>query len=100
MARNIALAVDATSLLARRLDTEPGASGAMAGCMGVVRLPLTGAATAERSSDLRTRLLAAGTDAPTHVHGGAIWLRLSAAAYNDIEDYQRLADIVVRLLAE
>jgi isopenicillin-N epimerase len=100
MAPNIALAVDATSLLARRLDTEPGASGAMAGCMGVVRLPLTGAATAERSSDLRTRLLAAGTDAPTHVHGGAIWLRLSAAAYNDIEDYQRLADIVVRLLAE
>ena len=31
---------------------------------------------------------------------GAIWLRLSAAAYNDIEDYQRLADIVVKLLAE
>jgi isopenicillin-N epimerase len=100
MARNIALAADATSLLARRLDTEPGTTGAMAGCMGMVRLPLAGAATAERSSDLRARLLAAGTDAPTHVHEGAIWLRLSAAAYNDIEDYQRLADIVVKLLAE
>ena len=100
MARNIALAADATSLLARRLDTEPGTTGAMAGSMGMVRLPLAGAATAERSSDLRARLLAAGTDAPTHVHEGAIWLRLSAAAYNDIEDYQRLADIVVKLLAE
>lgn len=100
MARNIALAADATSLLVRRLDTEPGTTGAMAGCMGMVRLPLAGAATVERSSDLRARLLGAGTDAPTHVHEGAIWLRLSAAAYNDIEDYQRLADIVVKLLAE
>jgi isopenicillin-N epimerase len=80
MARNIALAAEATSLLARRLNTEPGVTGRMAGCMGVVRLPLAGAATAERSADLRARLLAAGTDAPTHVQAGAIWLRLSAAA--------------------
>ena len=72
----------------------------MAGCMGVVRLPLDGAATAERSADLRARLLAAGTDAPTHVKAGAIWLRLSAAAYNDIEDYERLAEIVARVLRE
>jgi isopenicillin-N epimerase len=100
MARNIALASDATSLLARRLNTEPGATGAMAGCMGVVRLPLAGAASAERSADLRERLLAAGTDAPTHVQAGAIWLRLSAAAYNDIEDYERLAEIVARVLRE
>ncbi|HEY2618359.1 MAG TPA: aminotransferase class V-fold PLP-dependent enzyme [Acetobacteraceae bacterium] len=100
MARNIALAADATSLLARRLNTEPGATGAMAGCMGVVRLPLAGAATTERSADLRARLLAAGTDAPTHVQAGAIWLRLSAAAYNDIEDFERLAEIVARVLRE
>jgi isopenicillin-N epimerase len=100
MARNIALAAHATSLLARRLNTEPGATGAMAGCMGVVRLPLAGTATAERSVELRARLLAAGTDAPTHVQAGAIWLRLSAAAYNDIEDYERLAEIVARVLRE
>jgi isopenicillin-N epimerase len=98
MARNIALAAEATSLLARRLNTESGANGAMAGCMGVVRLPLAGAATAERSADLRARLLAAGTDAPTHVQADAIWLRLSAAAYNDTEDYERLAEIVARVL--
>ena len=99
MARNIALAADATSLLARRLNTDPSATGAMAGCMGVVRLPLSGTVTAERSTDLRARLLAAGTDAPTHVQAGAIWLRLSAAAYNDIEDYQRLAEIVARVVS-
>jgi isopenicillin-N epimerase len=100
MARNIALAAEATSLLARRLNTEPGATGAQAGSMGVVRLPLSGDATADRSAALRARLLEAGTDAPTHVLAGAIWLRISAAAYNDIEDYERLAEIVARVLRE
>jgi isopenicillin-N epimerase len=100
MARNIALAGEATSLLARRLNTEPGATGALAGAMGMVRLPLTGPATPERSGDLRARLLAAGTDAPTHVQADAIWLRISAAAYNDIEDYERLAEVVARVVRE
>ncbi len=100
MARNIALAAEATSLLARRLNTEPGATGAMAGSMGVVRLPLTGAATAELSTEVRARLLAAGTDAPSHVQSGAVWLRISAAAYNDIEDYERLAEIVARVVRD
>jgi isopenicillin-N epimerase len=100
MARNIALAAEATSLLARRLNTEPGATGAMAGSMGMVKLPLSGPASPERSMALRARLLAAGTDAPTHVQAGAIWLRLSAAAYNDIEDYERLAEIVARVVRD
>jgi isopenicillin-N epimerase len=100
MARNIALAAEATSLLARRLNTEAGATGELAGSMGMVRLPLTGPVSAERSLALRAQLLAAGTDAPTHVVAGAIWLRLSAAAYNDIQDYARLADIVARVIRE
>ena len=98
MARNITLAAEATALLSRRLNTEPGAIGALAGSMGVVRLPLSGEASPERSAALRASLLAAGTDAPTHVQAGAIWLRLSAAAYNDIEDYEQLAEIVARAL--
>jgi isopenicillin-N epimerase len=100
MARNIALAGEATSLLARRLNTEPGAIGGLTGSMGVVRLPLAGSATPERSADLRARLLAAGTDAPTHILADAIWLRISAAAYNDIEDYVRLADIIACVVRE
>jgi isopenicillin-N epimerase len=100
MARNVALAGEATSLLARRLNTEPGVTGALTGSMGVVRLPLTGSATPELSADLRARLLAAGTDAPTHILSGAIWLRISAAAYNDIEDYERLAELVARVVRE
>jgi len=100
MARNVALAAEATALLARRLNTEPGATGALAGSMGVVRLPLSGGATAERSAELRARLLEAGTDAPTHILADAIWLRLSAHAYNDIEDYERLAEIVARVVRD
>ena len=98
MARNMALAAEATSLLAGRLNTEPGAISELAGAMGMVRLPLTGQASAERSLALRAQLLAAGTDAPTHVLAGAIWLRISAAAYNDIEDYARLGDIVASVI--
>lgn len=100
MARNIVLAAEATALLARRLNTEVGASGAVAGSMGMVRLPLQGAATADDSQVLRARLLAAGTDAPTHLHDGAIWLRISAAAYNELEDYERLGEIVAGVLRD
>lgn len=98
MTRNIELAAEATVILSRRLNTEPGAGDDLTGSMGVVRLPLAGSATTERSSELRARLLEAGTDAPTHVQAGAIWLRISAAVYNDIEDYERLAEIVARVI--
>ncbi len=64
----------------------------------MIRLPLTSDATAELSAEIRARLLEAGTDAPTHVQANAIWLRISAAAYNDLEDYERLGDIVARML--
>ncbi|HLJ05443.1 MAG TPA: hypothetical protein VKT26_04190, partial [Acetobacteraceae bacterium] len=70
------------------------------GSMGIVRLPIPGDATAEDAQALRTRLLAAGTDAPTHLHADAIWLRISAAAYNELEDYERLGEIVARVLRD
>jgi isopenicillin-N epimerase len=100
MARNSTLAAEATAFLVRRLNTESGCDGELAGSMGVVRLPLAGAATPELSAEVRARLLQAGTDAPTHVLAGAIWLRISAAAYNDIEDYERLGEIVARVLRD
>ena len=98
MARNVALAAEAVALLSRRLNTEPGAVGALAGSMGMVRLPIAGKASAEQSGEVRRRLLDAGTDPPTHVMAGAIWLRISAAAYNDIEDYERLGEVVAGVL--
>jgi isopenicillin-N epimerase len=65
-----------------------------------VRLKLSGPATAERAVALRGRLLDAGTDVPLHAHSGAIWLRLSAQAYNELSDYERLADIVAALVKD
>ncbi len=38
------------------------------------------------------------TDAPVHALNGALWLRVSAFAYNRMDDYERLADIVVNTL--
>lgn len=99
-ARNATLAAEATALLARRLNTDVGATGGFAGAMGVVRLPVSGPATPERASAIRERLLDARTDAPAHALEGALWLRLSAAAYNERADYERLADTVEVALRE
>jgi isopenicillin-N epimerase len=94
--RNIELAAEAASLVARRLNTET-LDTECAAAMRLVRLPL-GAGT--DWAPVRGKLLAAGTDAPVHAIGGALWLRLSAFAYNELEDYARLADIVARVLRE
>jgi isopenicillin-N epimerase len=93
-ARNVALAAEATAMLADRLGTEIGATGGLAGAMGVVRVPTTAPATAEWAQRLRQKLLDARTDAPVHALDGAIWLRISAHAYNEMTDYEALADIV------
>lgn len=97
-ARNIALAAEAAGLVARRLHTETGGSTEMAGAMGIVRLPVPGEATAERAVAVRRHLLDAGTDAPVHAISGSLWLRISAFAYNELEDYQRLAALLPRVL--
>jgi isopenicillin-N epimerase len=43
-------------------------------------------------------LLEARTDAPVHALDGALWLRISAHAYNDLADYEALADTVAALI--
>jgi isopenicillin-N epimerase len=97
-ARNAALAAEGARLLADRLGTEVGTTGALAGAMGVVRVPLAAPPTADWAQRLRQRLLDARTDAPVHALDGAIWLRISAHAYNDLADYAALATIVGELV--
>ena len=97
-ARNVALAAEGARLLADRLGTEVGTTGALAGAMGVVRVPVAAPPTADWAQRLRQRLLAARTDAPVHALDGAIWLRISAHAYNDLADYAALATIVGELV--
>jgi isopenicillin-N epimerase len=62
--------------------------------MGVVRVPIAGPATPERAAELRQRLLDRRADAPLHFVDGGIWLRISAYAYNEIDDYERLAELI------
>ena len=97
-ARNSALARSATELLVDRLGTEAGARPEMMAAMGLVRLPARGPATLAEAAAMRERLFAAGTDAPVNLLAGGLWLRISAQAYNDIGDYERLADLLPAVL--
>ncbi|MBM3601306.1 MAG: aminotransferase class V-fold PLP-dependent enzyme [Alphaproteobacteria bacterium] len=98
-ARNAALAGAAAQMLASRLGTEIGATGALHAAMALVRLPVGDPATAERAQELRGRLLDEfDCDAPIHPLADGIWLRLSAQAYNDMADFERLGDVLTRLV--
>jgi len=96
-ARNIALAATGAGIVASSLGTDTGASGPFAGAMATVRLPVADA-THARALAIRSALMAAGTDAPVHALDGALWLRLSAFAYNREADYQRLAQLARQVL--
>lgn len=93
MARNAALAAAAATRLAARFGTETGAGNRTAAAMAMVRLPREAPAAA-----LRARLLAAGTDVPVMTHNEQQWMRLSAQAYNEMPDYDRVADLVEQVL--
>ena len=97
-ARNAALAWQGAEIVARRLGTEIGANRPFCASMAVVRVPVDGPPTQEHALVLRERLRREfRCDVPLHAQAGAIWLRLSAQAYNEIDDYEALADIAAKL---
>ena len=92
--RNADLAREAATQLAERWRTERGTADSLTGSMATVRVPFGGAGD-EEAERLRARLF--------HVHrievaivafAEALWARISAQAYNLIDDYRRLADAV------
>jgi isopenicillin-N epimerase len=97
-ARNAALAASGAAHLAARLGTECGVAGDLTAAMAMIRLPIGGKATQDRAVELRGHLLDAETDAPLHAQAGAIWLRISAQAYNEPADYEKLGDIVAAMI--
>ncbi len=99
MERNADLACQAACFLAGQLGTEVGAEPDMTAAMSLVRLPLRGAVAPERADGIRERLLDAHADAPVHMIDGSAWLRLSAHAYNEMQDYERLAKLLGDVLA-
>ena len=98
MARNAALATAAATALAARFGTETGAGNRPAAAMAMVRLPDDRPADRARAEAVRAQLLAAGTDVPVMVHNDVLWLRLSAQAYNEAGDFERMGDLVVAVL--
>jgi isopenicillin-N epimerase len=96
--RNAELAQAGAALIARRLDSETAAGPEFHAAMWLVKLPVAGPATPERAFALRSRMLDEfSTDVPVHPLSGAIWLRISAFAYNEIGDYARLAEAAEKL---
>jgi isopenicillin-N epimerase len=98
MERNRRLVAEAASLLASRLGTEVGAGLEMTGSMASVRLPLDLEAKRSESDKVRQALRAAGADSPVHALAGGLWLRLSAYGYNEMADYERLAELLPPVL--
>lgn len=97
--RNKKLAAGGAELIAMRLNTQVGAKGSTAGAMATIRLPVTDP-TPAHALEIRRRLMEAGADAPVHALGGALWLRISAFAYNELDDYVRLGEIVAATLRQ
>ena len=97
MARNASLAGKAANLVSARFGTETGHGNQPTCAMAMVRLPAAPMTQSEMLA-LRQRLLTAGTDVALHLHDGRAWLRLSAQAYNDLSDYECMAEIVAREL--
>lgn len=98
MERNRRLVAEAAHLLASRLGTEVGASLEMTGSMASVRLPIAVESTRAEAVRVRQALQAAGVDSPVHPLAGGMWLRLSAYAYNELADYERLAALLPSVL--
>jgi isopenicillin-N epimerase len=98
-ARNTELAREQAALLARAFNTHMGAAPEMFGAIATVRMPSGPAdwAAAARLSELLWERHAIA--APFMVVGGALWLRISAFAYNEAADYAALPAAVRDVLA-
>jgi isopenicillin-N epimerase len=106
-ARNHALCVEGRRLLCEALEIDPPCADRMIGSMATLPLPESSAATgpsarsALERDPLRSRLLAEdGIEVPIlacDAHPGRL-VRVSAAAYNEIDDFEALAAALRRHL--
>lgn len=88
------LARQAAEMLADAWGTEIGTPDGMRGSMAAVRLP-------ERFRDIPVQQVLDGLweqhriEVPVHHFGGNPWIRISAAPYNHIQEYEALRDAVL-----
>lgn len=67
-------------------------------CLRLVPLPDGVAATVDDADALYRRLSTLGVEAQVTPYGGRGWIRLSAAVYNELDDYERLAEVLAATL--
>lgn len=97
MARNAALAREASAMLARIWRTEMTGPADHFAAMVTVRLPLTGQADSVHCEALMRELSETHRiAAPVLSLENAAWVRISAQAYNEIGEYERLAAVFRR----
>jgi isopenicillin-N epimerase len=94
--RNHELVGAAAELLAAAWRTEIGVAEPMRGAMAIIRAPVQSDGSAGTAAVLHDRLWRDHRiEVPVIPLAGRLWLRISAQAYNEIEDYQRLADALM-----
>ncbi|MEX2200692.1 MAG: aminotransferase class V-fold PLP-dependent enzyme [Dongiaceae bacterium] len=93
MARNHRLASEAARMLEARLRVAAATPDAMRGAMQTIELTRHGPADFENANRLTLRLADAhGVTVPIIPFGDRLWLRISAQLFNEMADYERLAD--------
>lgn len=92
------LARKAAEMLSRRWNTQMGAPPAMFSAMATVALPTTNAATELSAGRIREQLRNDyGIEVTITPFAGRLWVRLSAYLYNEIDDYERLAEAILTI---
>jgi isopenicillin-N epimerase len=93
--RNARLAQQGATQLADHWGTVRGTPDRLTGSMAAVRLPLRGPANDEEALRLRAWLFETHRiEVAVVAIADALWARISAQAYNQADDYGRLADAV------
>ncbi|MGZ8738451.1 MAG: aminotransferase class V-fold PLP-dependent enzyme [Nocardioides sp.] len=63
-------------------------------CLRLVPLPAGVGTTTEAAAELYEKLSVAGVEAQVTAYGGQGYIRLSGAVYNELADYERLAEVL------
>jgi isopenicillin-N epimerase len=94
---NHSLAVNAARMLADRWGTRFEIDDADIGFMATVPMPDRCGSTGDDAARLRDRLLFEhGIEVQVHAGHRRLWARISAQVYNEMSDYERLADAVLK----
>jgi isopenicillin-N epimerase len=93
--RNKLLICAAARLLEERWRTLRGVPDALTGSMAAVRLPTRWAASTRLAREIQNWLLTEHRiEVAVTLTAGSLWARVSAQAYNSLDDYDRLAAVV------